>query len=225
MRCIVPCSIVSDVLGQCTVDLMSCCAILTWQAINCSLPASSGSPKKPVGGAFGLFVADKREELMKECNGKMPRMMMQASALYRELGDVARKELDARFLQAKERYEGDMRVFQAVARGTGKLTITKANVSDLRLLKVPELRVELHKLGLSARGHKQKLVQRLADAAATKAADTEPNDGIDQPVRDEPCCSGSEGDMETPPVKAKRRMSDVLTSPDVVWCLRLALSR
>eukprot|EP00927_Polykrikos_kofoidii_P018797 TRINITY_DN1875_c0_g1_i1.p2 TRINITY_DN1875_c0_g1~~TRINITY_DN1875_c0_g1_i1.p2 ORF type:complete len:224 (-),score=69.40 TRINITY_DN1875_c0_g1_i1:202-819(-) len=78
-------------------------------------------PKRPVGGGYGQFLAEKRPEFMKACEGqKASAVSVVASAAWKKLTDAQKKPYDAKFEQAKAKFEKDMEAFLA-AGGTKTL--------------------------------------------------------------------------------------------------------
>jgi hypothetical protein len=71
-------------------------------------------PKKPVGGAFGQFLAEKRPEFAKACEGKKgSEVSKMAGHAWKDLSDSARVPYAQKFAAAAAKYEEDMAAFLA----------------------------------------------------------------------------------------------------------------
>jgi len=71
-------------------------------------------PKKPVGGAFGRFLNEKRGELIKELSGKPGSAVFKlASERFKALEEAAKAEYQEKFKQAMEQFHKDMEAFEA----------------------------------------------------------------------------------------------------------------
>lgn len=71
-------------------------------------------PKKPVGGAYGIFLAEKRPEYAKACAGqKASAISSMAGKAWKELSDVQKKPYEEKFVTVKAKYEEDMKAFLA----------------------------------------------------------------------------------------------------------------
>ncbi|CAJ1437412.1 unnamed protein product [Effrenium voratum] len=69
-------------------------------------------PKKPAGGAFGQFLAEKRPELMKETQGQpITAVTKLASERFKALGDEERAAYQKKYEEAKAKFEEDMKAF------------------------------------------------------------------------------------------------------------------
>ena len=85
-------------------------------------------PKRAAGGAFGQFLAEKRPELQKECEGQpITAVTKLASTRFKALSDEERAIYEEKYVLAKAKYEEDMKAFleaggekKAVKRKEGK---------------------------------------------------------------------------------------------------------
>jgi len=69
-------------------------------------------PKKPVGGAYGTFLAEKRPEYTKACVGQQASAISKmAGTAWKELSDVQKKPYEEKYLAAKAKYDKDMEAF------------------------------------------------------------------------------------------------------------------
>merc|ERR1740121_315207 len=75
------------------------------------------APKKPVGGAYGVFANDKREEFAKEAAAKgeagFGAVARLVSAAWKELGAEEKGGYQAKFEEAKAKYEKDLAEYRA----------------------------------------------------------------------------------------------------------------
>jgi len=92
-------------------------------------------PKKPVGGAYGIFLTEKRPEFAKSCVGK------QASAVSKMAGDAWKKISDAqkapyqkKYEESKAKFDKDMAAFLAAGgektKGVAGLRSEKRKAKD-----------------------------------------------------------------------------------------------
>merc|ERR1712224_644010 len=64
------------------------------------------APKKPAGGAYGVFLAEKRPEFMKACEGQpVSAVTKLAGEKWRALFDAAKKPYQDKFLKKQEEYK------------------------------------------------------------------------------------------------------------------------
>lgn len=65
------------------------------------------APKRPVGGAYGQFLAEKREEIKKSlpADHKITEVSKKAGELWKKLSDDAKKPYEAKFAKAQEEYK------------------------------------------------------------------------------------------------------------------------
>jgi len=71
-------------------------------------------PKKPVGGAFGAFLAEKRPELLKQCAGqKASAVSGMAGDAWKKLSDAQKAPYQKKYEEAKAKFEKDMAAFLA----------------------------------------------------------------------------------------------------------------
>jgi len=63
------------------------------------------APKKPAGGAYGVFLAEKRPEFMKACEGQpVSAVTKLAGEKWRALSDAAKKPYQDKYLKKQEEY-------------------------------------------------------------------------------------------------------------------------
>ncbi|CAJ1347061.1 unnamed protein product, partial [Effrenium voratum] len=90
-------------------------------------------PKKPAGGAFGQFLAEKRPELMKETQGQpITAVTKLASERFKALGDEERAAYQKKYEEAKAKFEEDMKAFLE-AGGEKKARKTKGSKAAEKL--------------------------------------------------------------------------------------------
>jgi len=71
-------------------------------------------PKKPVGGAYGSFLAEKRPEFTKQCAGqKASAISTLAGTSWKALTDAQKAPYEKKYLAAKEKFDKDMAAFLA----------------------------------------------------------------------------------------------------------------
>jgi hypothetical protein len=69
-------------------------------------------PKKPVGGAYGIFLTEKRPEYTKACEGqKASAISTMAGKAWKELSDSQKKPYEEKYIIAKAKFEKDMEAF------------------------------------------------------------------------------------------------------------------
>jgi len=69
-------------------------------------------PKKPVGGAYGYFLAEKRPEFTKACAGqKAPAISTVAGAAWKKLSEAQKAPYQKLYEAAKQKYEKDIAAF------------------------------------------------------------------------------------------------------------------
>merc|ERR550537_306982 len=88
-------------------------------------------PKKPVGGAYGIFMSEKRPEYLKACQGQ------QASAVskmggeaWKKLSDAQKAPYQKKYEQTKAKFDKDMAAF--LAAGGEKTKGVRAQRSEKR---------------------------------------------------------------------------------------------
>jgi len=75
---------------------------------------SAVQPKKPVGGAFGVFVGEKRAEFQKACEGKpVSEVSKMAGEEWKKLSEQDRKPYQKKYEAAKQQYDQDLATFLA----------------------------------------------------------------------------------------------------------------
>jgi len=92
-------------------------------------------PKKPVGGAYGVFLAEKRPELAKQCQGQpVSAITKLAGESWKQLSDVQKKPYEDKYVDAKAKYETEMAAFLAAggikAKGVAALRSEKKKEKD-----------------------------------------------------------------------------------------------
>jgi hypothetical protein len=71
-------------------------------------------PKKPVGGAFGVFVSEKRPEFTKKCEGQpVSAVSKMAGETWKAMGDAEKKPYQEKYVAAKAKFDTDMAAFLA----------------------------------------------------------------------------------------------------------------
>jgi len=75
---------------------------------------SAAQPKKPVGGAFGVFAAEKRAEFQKACEGKgVSEVSKMAGEEWKKLSEQDREPYQKKYEAAKQQYDQDLATFLA----------------------------------------------------------------------------------------------------------------
>lgn len=97
-------------------------------------------PKKPVGGAYGIFVNEKRAEFIKACAGqKASAVSKMAGEEWKKLAETDREPYQKKYNTAKEQYEKDMAAFLASggekSKGLRALRSEKKKVKEEKKLK------------------------------------------------------------------------------------------
>ena len=73
---------------------------------------SMEQPKKPTGGAYGQFLAEKRSEFQKLCEGqKITAVTKLAGEKFRALGEEEKAVYQKKFQGAQAKYDADMKAF------------------------------------------------------------------------------------------------------------------
>merc|ERR1719453_2249968 len=83
--------------------------------------ANADKPKKPAGGAYGIFVAEKRAEIMKSlpAGSKCTAVSKVAGERWSALPEKERKPFEAKYQEKKAKYEEELKAWKA-AQGTSK---------------------------------------------------------------------------------------------------------
>ena len=104
----------------------------------CSLVAMAmAQPKKPAGGAFGQFLAEKRPELQTQCKGQpITAVTKLASEKFKALSEEDKKIYQEKFVAAKAKYDEDMKAF--LEAGGEKKAIKKKGKKDIKKKKDPQ---------------------------------------------------------------------------------------
>merc|ERR1711862_261436 len=81
-------------------------------ARSCSMAGEQ--PKKPVGGAYGQFVNEKRPEFAKQCVGqKASAVAKLAGEEWKKISDVEKAAYQTKYDAAKKKFDVDMAAFLA----------------------------------------------------------------------------------------------------------------
>jgi len=76
------------------------------------MPIALEQPKKPVGGAYGIFVSEKRPEYMKACAGqKASEVSKMAGVDWKKLSDAQKAPYQKKYEAAKAKFDKDMAAF------------------------------------------------------------------------------------------------------------------
>jgi len=108
-----------------------------------ALPAMAmEQPKKPVGGAYGIFLTEKRPEFLKACAGqKASAVSTMAGAEWKKISDAAKAPYQKKYEQVKAKYDKDMAAFLAgggeKTKGTLALRAEKRKAKDGKKKKDP----------------------------------------------------------------------------------------
>merc|ERR1711881_158635 len=99
-------------------------------------------PKKPVGGAFGQFVAEKRPEFLKQCAGqKASAVSTLAGAEWKELTEAQKAPYQIKYEAAKKKFDEDMAAFLAAGgektKGVAGLRKEKRKAKEGKVAKDP----------------------------------------------------------------------------------------
>jgi len=71
-------------------------------------------PKRPAGGAYGIFMNENREKFTKLCAGQRATAISQmGGAEWKKLSDAAKKPYEEKYVAAKATYEKDLEAFKA----------------------------------------------------------------------------------------------------------------
>eukprot|EP00929_Paragymnodinium_shiwhaense_P115025 TRINITY_DN83615_c0_g1_i1.p1 TRINITY_DN83615_c0_g1~~TRINITY_DN83615_c0_g1_i1.p1 ORF type:complete len:226 (+),score=104.47 TRINITY_DN83615_c0_g1_i1:95-772(+) len=70
-------------------------------------------PKKPAGGAFGVFMNEKRADFLKKANGKVTEVSKMGSVEWKKLTAEQKAPYEKLYATKKEKYEKDMAAFLA----------------------------------------------------------------------------------------------------------------
>lgn len=70
-------------------------------------------PKKPAGGGFGQFLAEKRTEFAKQCPGAASAVTKLAGERWRDLPEAEKEPYNNAFKEAQKKYAADMESFLA----------------------------------------------------------------------------------------------------------------
>jgi hypothetical protein len=89
-------------------------------------------PKQPVGGAYGIFLSEKRPEFTKACEGqRASAISTMAGEAWKKLSDVQKAPYQKKYETAKAAYEKDIAAFLAAggqkAKGARALRTEKRN--------------------------------------------------------------------------------------------------
>lgn len=99
-------------------------------------------PKKPAGGAYGQFLAEKRAEFTKACAGQpVTAISKMAGEAFKKLSDAQKKPFQAKYEVAKAKFEKDMAQFLAAGgekqKGVSALRTEKRKAKEGKKKKDP----------------------------------------------------------------------------------------
>lgn len=99
-------------------------------------------PKKPVGGAYGQFLNEKRADFLKACAGqKASAVSTMAGKAWKELSDAQKAPYEQKYETAKAKYDKDMEEFLAAggekSKGTRALRTEKRKAKEGKKAKDP----------------------------------------------------------------------------------------
>jgi hypothetical protein len=78
------------------------------------MPIALQQPKKPVGGGYGFFIAEKRPEFQKACAGKPPTAAMQmAGEAWKKMSEKQKAPYMKKYEDAKVQFDKDLEAFLA----------------------------------------------------------------------------------------------------------------
>jgi len=97
-------------------------------------------PKKPAGGGFGRFVAEKRSEFQAKCAGQpITAVTKMAGQAWKALSEAAQQPYKVKFVAAQKKYEVDMAAFLAAGgekqKGAAALRTEKRKAKEGNLKK------------------------------------------------------------------------------------------
>jgi len=95
---------------------------------------AAAQPKRPVGGAYGQFLTEKRAEFSKLCQGKPTEVAKLAGEAWKKLSDADKAPYVKAFEEAKKAFETDMAAFVAaggvVSKGAAALRTEKRKAKE-----------------------------------------------------------------------------------------------
>jgi len=99
-------------------------------------------PKKPTGGAYGQFLAEKRPEFMKKCAGQpITAVSKMAGEVFKKLSDAQKKPYQEKYEAAKAKFDKDMAAFLAAGgekqKGAAALRAEKRKAKEGKKKKDP----------------------------------------------------------------------------------------
>merc|ERR1719499_2834010 len=94
-------------------------------------------PKKPVGGAYGIFLNEKRAEFLKACAGqKASAVSTMASEAWKKVSQKDKDVYQKKYEDAKAKFDKDMEAFKAaggeVAKGVAGLRAEKRKEKEAK---------------------------------------------------------------------------------------------
>jgi len=106
------------------------------------MPIALEQPKKPVGGGYGIFLAEKRPEFQKACVGKpISAVTQMAGQAWKKLSDAAKAPYLKKADEAKTKFDSDMKAFVAaggeVKKGVSALRTEKRKAKEGKKTKDP----------------------------------------------------------------------------------------
>jgi len=76
------------------------------------MPLAMEQPKRPVGGAYGIFISEKRAEFTKACAGqKATEVGKMGGEAWRKLSDAQKRPYQKKYEQAKAQFDKSMAAF------------------------------------------------------------------------------------------------------------------
>eukprot|EP00928_Gymnodinium_smaydae_P052753 TRINITY_DN36922_c0_g1_i1.p1 TRINITY_DN36922_c0_g1~~TRINITY_DN36922_c0_g1_i1.p1 ORF type:complete len:317 (-),score=112.99 TRINITY_DN36922_c0_g1_i1:227-1177(-) len=104
------------------------------------MAATPEQPKKPAGGAFGRFMAEKRSEFMKQCEGKpVSEVTKLGGAEWKKLSEEEKAPYQKQFEEAQKKYATDMEAFLAAGgvkqKGAAALRTEKRKAKEMKMKK------------------------------------------------------------------------------------------
>jgi len=104
--------------------------------------AALEQPKKPAGGAYGQFLAEKRQEFMKKCAGQpITAVSKMAGEAFKKLSDAQKNPYQQKYEAAKAKFEKDMAAFLAAGgekqKGAAALRTEKRKAKEGKKQKDP----------------------------------------------------------------------------------------
>ena len=101
------------------------------------MPIATEQPKKPAGGAYGIFMAEKRPEFQKACAGKpVTEVSKMGSEAWKKLTDAQKAPYQKKYEEAKAQFDKNMAAFLAgggeKTKGAAALRSEKRKARELK---------------------------------------------------------------------------------------------